>query len=136
MNRADIIGNLTRDPEVKMVNTKNGETPKCTFTVAVNNRRRGSNEQNGATFFRVTAWGNLGSNCAKYLAKGKRCWVTGEISASAYLNKNGEAACTIDIRAEDIEYLSPADQTRNSTFAQNNAEQVAPAAVQTDELPF
>lgn len=136
MNRADIIGNLTRDPEVKTVTTKNGETTKCTFTIAVNNRRRGSNEQNDATFFRITAWGSLGANCAKYLTKGKRCWVTGEISASAYLNKNGEAACSIEIKAEDIEFLSPADQTRNSTFAQNNAEQVAPVAVQTDELPF
>lgn len=136
MNQTFIIGNLTRDPELKTVSTQKGDVSVCTFTVAVNNRRRGSNEQNDATFFRVTAWRALGENCAKYLNQGKKVAVTGSVSARAFTNKNGEASCSLELLAEDIEFLSPADQTRNSTFTQNNAEQVAPVAVQTDELPF
>lgn len=136
MNKTTIIGNLTNDPELKTVSTQKGDIPVCTFTVAVNNRRRGSNEQQDATFFRVTAWRGLGENCAKYLTKGKKCMVDGTISARAYTNKNGEAACSLELQADDIEFLSPADQTRNSTFAQNNAVQAAPVAVEVDTLPF
>lgn len=136
MNKTVIIGNLTNDPELRSVSTQKGDIPLCSFTVAVNNRRKGSNEQQEATFFRVTAWRGLGENCAKYLTKGKKCMVEGSVTARAYMNKQGEAACSLELLAEDIEFLSPADQTRNSTFAQNNAEQVAPAEVQTDELPF
>lgn len=136
MNKTVIIGNLTNDPELRSVSTQKGDIPVCSFTVAVNNRRKGSNEQQEATFFRVTAWRGLGENCAKYLTKGKKCMVEGTVSARAYTNKQGEAACSLELQAEDIEFLSPADQTRNSTFAQNNTEQVAPVAVQTDELPF
>lgn len=136
MNQTVIIGNLTNNPETKTISTQKGDILVSTFTVAVNNRRKGTNEQQDATFFRVTAWRGLAEICAKYLAKGKKCMVVGAVSARAYMNKNGEAACSLELTADDVEFLSPADQTRNSTFAQNNAEQAAPVAVQTDELPF
>lgn len=134
MNQTVIIGNLTREPEIKTVSTQKGDASVCTFTVAVNNRRRGTNEQNDATFFRVTAWSTLGENCAKYLNQGKKVMVSGAISARAYTNKNGEAACSLELLAEDVEFLSPADQTRNSTFAQPN--NMTPVDMGDMSLPF
>lgn len=62
MNRLTIIGNLTRDPELRT--TQDGKNV-CTFTVAVNRRGR-----EGADYFRVSAWNAMGENCHKYLAKG------------------------------------------------------------------
>lgn len=56
MNTCVIIGNVTKDPELRQVNTNNGAVDVCSFTVAVNRRQRGRNEQNDADFFRVTAW--------------------------------------------------------------------------------
>ncbi len=66
MNKLTIIGNLTRDPEMRTTSTGINVT---TFTVAVNRRGR-RDEQSGqpeADFFRVSAWRALGENCAQFL---------------------------------------------------------------------
>ena len=72
MNKLTIIGNLTRDPELRSLSSG---IPVCTFTVAVNRRNRSQNAENGqpeADFFRVSAWRQLGENCARYLSKGRK----------------------------------------------------------------
>jgi len=71
LNKIFIIGNLTRDPELRT--TPNGVSV-CSFTVAVNRRRFGGAEagQQEADFFRVSAWRQLGENCHRYLAKGRK----------------------------------------------------------------
>lgn len=72
MNRLTIIGNLTRDPELRT--TQDGKNV-CTFTVAVNRRGR-----EGADYFRVSAWNAMGENCHKYLAKGRKAAVCGAVT--------------------------------------------------------
>ena len=76
-----IIGNLTRDPELRT--TQNGKTV-CSFSVAVNRRGRrdAQGNQPEADFFRVTAWRALGENCAKFLSKGRKVAVTGSVRVS------------------------------------------------------
>ena len=76
MNRLTIIGNLTAEPELR--STPNGKSV-CNFTVAVN-RRNKIEGQPDADFFRVSAWNQLGENCAKYLAKGRKVCVVGAVS--------------------------------------------------------
>ena len=78
MNKLMIIGNLTRDPEVRSVQ---GGYTVCDFTVAVNNTRRNQNQaegQNDATFFRVTTWNKLAENCSQFLKKGRKVCVVGQ----------------------------------------------------------
>ena len=77
MNKLIIIGNLTRDPELRT--TQDG-TAVCNFTVAVNRKARTDGHPE-ADYFRVTAWRTLGESCAKYLTKGKKVCVIGAISA-------------------------------------------------------
>ena len=60
-----------------------------------------------ATFFRVTAWRALGETCARYLAKGRKVAVTGEVDVSAYLGSDGHAYATLEITADEVEFLSP-----------------------------
>ena len=78
MNKLTIIGNLTRDPQLRTTQTG---VNVCDFTVAVNRRQSAQQRQNGqqpeADFFRVTAWRELGENCSKYLAKGRKVAVVG-----------------------------------------------------------
>ena len=71
MNKLTIIGNLTRDPELRTTSTG---VNVCSFTVAVNRRQRsqGAEGQPEADFFRVSAWRQLGEICQKYLAKGRK----------------------------------------------------------------
>lgn len=103
MNKLTIIGNLTRDPETRV--TQAGQQV-CTFTVAVNrrNRREGQPE---ADFFRVSAWGQLGENCGKYLAKGKKAAVVGSVSVSTYTGNDGTTRAQMEVFAQDVEFLSP-----------------------------
>ena len=106
MNKLTIIGNLTRDPETRTVSST-GNTV-CSFTVAVNRRRSSANaNQPEADFFRVSAWDKLGENCQRFLAKGRKVAVVGPVSVSSYEAKDGGGTrFSLDVRAEDVEFLS------------------------------
>ena len=145
MNRLTIIGNLTRDPEQRT--TPSGSTV-CTFTVAVNrrNRRDAQNGQPEADFFRVSAWNQLGENCARYLAKGRKVAVVGPVSVHTYQGNDGQTRASLEVMANDVEFLSSRnDMEGDSGYAAPAASAPAPAeetvsagftAVETDELPF
>lgn len=103
MNKATIIGNLTANPESRLVNTRNGTATVCNFTVAADNFVHG---QKVTTFFRVTCWYKLAENVMKYLVKGRKVCVVGPMSASAYIAQDGSARARLEISANEIEYLS------------------------------
>ena len=109
MNKSYIIGNLTRDPALRSVQGREGYVSVCDFTVAVN-RRNGKTNANGqpeADFFKVTVWRGLADVCAQYLAKGRKVAVVGPVSASAYIGNDGNAHASLEITAEDVEFLTP-----------------------------
>ncbi len=151
MNKLTIIGNLTRDPELR---TTSSGINVCDFTVAVNrrNRRDDQNNQPEADFFRVTAWRQLGEICAKYLAKGRKVCVIGSVSVRTYTANDGSTRASLEVTADDVEFLtSRADaEAAGSYTAPVNyaapAADPAPApaapqaavftAVETDDLPF
>ena len=107
MNSLHIIGNLTKSPELR--HTSDG-TPVCGFTVAVNRlktkKNREDNTEPGVDYFNVTAWRQLGENAAKFLEKGKKVAVVGRISLRTWETETKHGA-SLEVLAEDIEYLSP-----------------------------
>lgn len=141
MNKIILIGNLTRDPELKT--TPNGINV-CEFTIAVNDRK-GRNQQNGqdnAQFFRISAWRQLGENCQRYLAKGRKVFVSGPLTARTYQANDGSTRVSLEVTADDVEFLSSRSDDQAGGYAPAPA---APApmaqssgftAVETDELPF
>ena len=107
MNKITLIGNLCADPQLR--STPNG-IPVCTFTVAVNRRRAAGAEagqQPEADFFRVTAWRQLGENCNRYLAKGRKVAVVGAVQVSTYTAQDGTTRASLEVTADDVEFLSP-----------------------------
>lgn len=128
MNRLTIIGNLTNDPELRT--TQAGDSV-CTFTVAVN-RPKKNGQDNGADFFRVTAWRALGENCKKYLLKGKKVAVVGAVSLNTYTKNNGEAGASLEVTATDVEFLSANPSTQPTVDKKSGFEQVEIG----DSLPF
>ena len=74
MNKLTIIGNLTKDPELR---TTASGINVCNMTVAVNRRRAGSDPE--TDFFGVSVWRGLGESCAKYLRKGAKVCVIGAV---------------------------------------------------------
>ena len=116
MNKVYIIGNLTRDPELRT--TQSGKNV-CTFTVAVNRRQKG--DAQAADFFRVSAWNQLGENCQRFLAKGRKVCVVGPVSVNAYTTQNGENRASLEVFAQDVEFLSPNTEQGQMTTQNTNS---------------
>ena len=104
MNKLTIIGNLTRDPELR---TTSAGKDVCTFTVAVNLRKTGNNQQPEADFFRVSAWDGLAKSCGQFLAKGRKVAVVGSVSVHTFQTQTGETKAQLEVNASDVEFLSP-----------------------------
>ena len=145
MNKIILIGNLTRDPEMKT--TQNGYNV-CDFTIAVNKRRYGqqqqqqAGQQSDADFFRISVWGKNGENCARYLSKGRKVFVSGALSARTYQANDGTTRVSLEVNADDVEFLSSRAEAEamGASVPANNAGVTATSsgftAVETDELPF
>jgi single-strand DNA-binding protein len=139
MNKLFIIGNLTRDPELR--STRDG-TPVCTFTVAVSRRQKSAEAgKPDADFFRVTAWRALGESCGKYLQKGRKVGVTGSVSVNTYTAQDGSTRASMEVVADDVEFLSPKEQYAPGTVGAIDAaakrdQQTGLEQVENDELPF
>lgn len=89
----------------------------------------------------MDAWGKTGENCQKYLSKGKKAAVVGSVSVITYTAQDGTTRASIDVHAEDVEFLSSANNSGDTASAP--AETAEPAVdpsgatiVDTDELPF
>ena len=115
MNKLFIIGNLTSDPE--LLTTSTGVSV-CTMNVAVNRRFSGANGERQTDFFRVTAWRQLGETCARYLSKGRKISVIGEVTARAYEGKDGTVRASLEVTADEVEFLSPREQGQGYQPAQ------------------
>ena len=128
MNKIIIIGNLTGDPAIRT--TRDGISV-CDFTVAVNGHRK----EDPAQLFRVSAWRQLGENCHKYLAKGRKVCVTGAVSAHTYQGNDGTTRVSLDIQASEVEFLSPASSDSQQQSAPEPQQPVY-TPVTNDDLPF
>lgn len=141
MQQLMIIGNLTKDPELRTTATG---LSVCSFTVAVNRRQtqqqRQNHQQPEADYFRVSAWRERGEVCAKYLSKGKKVCVVGTVATRAYTTNKGEAAASLEVTADEVEFLSPRDegQPKQSEPEKKVDEQTGyeHVALEEDELPF
>ena len=135
MNKCTIIGNLTRDPETRITQSGLSVT---SFTVAVNGRAR-QGEQAQTDYFRVTAWRQLGENCQKYLAKGRKVCVIGPIAVRTYQSNDGGTRASLEITAEDVEFLTPKGESSAASAAQQPSSSIPAGGytqVEREELPF
>lgn len=139
MNKIFLIGNLTRDPELR---TTQSGVSVCSFTVAVN-RRRGNAEagQPEADFFRVSAWRQLGENCNRFLAKGRKVGVVGTLTTQTYTGNDGQPRFSLEVQADEIEFLTPRNEQGEATTSMPTSapmQQGSSGFVQVDEddLPF
>ena len=135
MQHITIIGNIVADPETRT--TPSGATV-CSFTVAVNRKFANADGEKQTDFFRVNAWRQLGEVCAKHLKKSKKVAVVGELQARMYDAKNGEKRMSLDVAADEVEFLSPKDEEpKNATVSKGK---ITPdegfTDIDTSDLPF
>lgn len=110
MNKVILSGNLTRDPE--LTETSSGVSV-CRFSIAVNRRVEGEQK---ADFYNITAWRGLAETISRYLRKGNKLLVIGNIELGEYEDRDGNKRTSINIVAQDVEFLTPkSQQTEDST---------------------
>ena len=100
-----VVGNLGGDPELRYLQSG---AAVCNFSLAVSERwhDRQTNEwREKTTWYRVAVWGNQAESCNTYLAKGRQVLVTGNVSARGYIDRNGEAAASLDLTARRVRFL-------------------------------
>lgn len=108
MNKAILTGNLTKDPELR---TTTSGTSVCTFMVAVQRRYKGTDGKPPVDYLNIVVWRQLGELCGKYLSKGRKVLIEGEIQNRSYEDKDGNKRYITEITAENVEFLTPREKT-------------------------
>ena len=119
MNKCCIVGNVTRDLELR--HTQSG-IANVSFSLAVDKglsrQKREEFEAQGrptADFPRVVVWGQMAENLARYCGKGSQIAVVGRIETGRYEDKDGKTVYTTDIVAENVEFLSKSTQDESKS---------------------
>ncbi len=104
LNKVLITGIITNDVEVKY--TPDG-TQIVNLRVAIHRKYKNKKDEikEETTFITVVAWKKLAENCAKYLKKGRKVFVEGELRTRDFIDKNQQKRTTIEVRADIIEFL-------------------------------
>lgn len=103
MNKAILMGRLTRDPEVRYSQT-DSNMAIARFSLAVDRRYKKQGDETTADFFNCTAFGKQGEFVEKYLKKGTKIVVIGRIQNDNYTNKDGQKVYSVQIMVEEIEF--------------------------------
>lgn len=132
INRVILIGRLTRSPELKTTN--NGGT-FCRFSLASNrsiyNRQTGESRDE-VGFFDCFAWGKGGESIHKYLAKGRRICVEGNLRWSSWEGTDGKKASKVEINVEGFQFLDP---KQGDSKPESGAAAFDSGAMSDDDLP-
>jgi single-strand DNA-binding protein len=104
INRVVLVGNLTRDPELR--HTPSG-TPVCSLRIAVNTRRKDESGQwtDKPNYFDITVWGQQGENCAQYLSKGRPVGVDGRLEWREWEAQDGSKRQAVEVVADSVQFL-------------------------------
>ena len=129
MNQVNLIGNLTRDPEI--TETSGGDKV-CRFAIAVNRNYKGSDGERKTDYFNCVAWRGLAETVAKYTKKGNKIRITGSIETRVYEDSQGVKRTGVDIVAQDVEFLT------SKTSAEDDAasKHLQPINDDDTDIPF
>lgn len=134
MNKCELIGRLTKDPELKLTSN---QTAYCNFTIAVDRRFKDSNGQRQADFINCVAWKQTATFVQKYFHKGNRIGIVGSIQTRQYEDQQGVKHFVTEVIVDEAEFVesqtAPAPQTQAEPTQDNAPAEKAPAV---GELPF
>ena len=143
LNIVALIGNLTRDPELRHIPSGTAVT---TLRIAVNDRvKRGEEWVDAAYYFDVTVWGRQAENCAQYLAKGRPVGVQGRLEWREWDAQDGTKRQAVEVVADNVQFLGSRDgggEGGGQQFVPQGAGATQgssadfPAAAADDDIPF
>ena len=130
MNRTELIGRLTKDPEVKY--TQN-QLPFCNFIVAVDRRFKDANGQRQADFIACVAWRATADFIGKYFKKGSKIAVVGSIQTRSYEDQEGKKHLVTEVVVDEAEFVESKSNSNGSGNANANANTAGNANPATQE---
>jgi single-strand DNA-binding protein len=104
LNKCFLIGNLTRDPELKF--SQSG-TAICRFSIAVNQTIK---DRKTVEFFTIVAFGKTGEICQKYITKGRPVMVEGHLHNNSFETKDGQKRVSLEVIADNVQFLGSGQQ--------------------------
>lgn len=135
MNSVNLIGRLTRDPEVRYTAS---QIAVANFSIAID-RPTKEGEEKRADFPRIVVFGRQAENCEKYLRKGSQVAIEGRIETGSYEKQDGTKVYTTEVVAHRVEFLSRAGETKAES---RESEQMPPETMPPDfaeiedDVPF
>ncbi len=109
LNKVFLIGNLTRDPELRYIPSGSAV---ATFTVAVNRvyKSQAGEKKEQVSFIRVVVWGRRAEVCGEYLSKGSPVFVEGRLQSRDWQTQDGQKRNTVEVVADNIQFLRIGDK--------------------------
>lgn len=141
MNSVQLVGRLTRDPEVRY---SDGGTTVARFTLAVDRRLKKEGGDN-ADFIKCVAFGKTAEFLEKWFRKGERLGLTGHIQTGSYVNQEGTKIYTTDVVVENAEFVESKGASSGGGEPQQRQAQTGdigdgfmniPDDLEDDSLPF
>ena len=128
MNKVELVGRLTKDPEIKLTQS---QTQFCGFTLAVDRRFKDSNGERQADFINCVAWKERAVFIQKYFHKGNRIGICGSIQTRTYDDNDGKKVFVTEVLVDEAEFVESASKPSEPTTA-NIPEPEEPVG----QLPF
>ena len=132
MQKIVFTGRLVRDVDLKT--TPNG-VQVASFTVAVDRKQKNKDAEKVTDFYNCVVWRQLADVCYKYLSKGKKCYIEGELQPRQYTAKDGTTKMSLDVQVSEIEFLSPKSEER-SDADKSGIDASGFETIQNSEIPF
>ena len=140
INRVIVVGNLTRDPELR--HTPSGMAV-CSLRIAVNTTRKDETGQwvDKPNYFDVTVWGQQGENCAQYLSKGRPAAIDGRLEWREWEAQDGSKRQAVEIVADTVQFLGGRQDAEGGAAAYVPAGAASsgddfPTSPADDDIPF
>src|SRR3954454_11615326 len=130
VNKVLLIGNLTRDPELR---TTPSGSQVCTFTLATNKSwtTDAGEKKEESDFHRIVAWNKLAELCGKFLVKGRKIYIEGRLQSRSWTGQDGTQKTTVEVVIDDMVLLD--NKTQNATADTTPVKKDATPA--TDQTP-
>ena len=134
INKAILVGRLTRDPEVRT--TTSGQTV-TSISLATNRfwKDKNGQRQDQTEYHNVVLWGRLGEIAGQYLTKGQEAYIEGRLTTRKYTGKDGVEKRTTEIVAENMQLGSRAGQGSGQSAGNYNKPTATPAQAQSPQAP-
>ncbi len=135
VNKAILIGNLGKDPELRYTNSG---VAVATFSVATNEAWRDpdGNMQERTQWHNIVAWRKLAEICGEYLKKGSKIYLEGRLQYRTYDDRNGVKRNVTEIVMDQMLMLDSKGSGPSPDFDSGNSSSAAPASPKEDDLPF